>query len=232
LGRHEATKPRLSERVAKRPGSPLARGPKRPRVAKPTNRPKPLAQSKSKTSSATATAAFLFASALLMVTVVDPYSGNMVMAGVVDAYGPNSPGYPQDFSYTASQKFEFNRGGFKLVTDGNKTALFVDLAAKPDPGTAKAIAYDFVTKLGWNQAQYSCLVSLWTRESQWKVNAYNSSSGAYGIPQALPGIKMATVGADWQTNPETQIRWGVNYIVRRYVTACGALAHSDEFRWY
>jgi len=232
LGRHEATKPRLSERLAKRIDVSLARGPKQVRVAKPTNRTKVRASQGTSANKFTTASAFLFASALLMVTVVDPYSGNMVMAGVFDAYGPNSPGYPQDFKYSAVQKFEFDRGGFKLVTDGNKLALFVDLAGKPDPGTAKAIAYDFVTKLGWNQAQYSCLVSLWTRESQWKVNAYNASSGAYGIPQALPGIKMASMGSDWQTNPDTQIRWGVNYIIRRYDTACNALAHSDEFRWY
>jgi hypothetical protein len=176
--------------------------------------------------------AFLFAGSLLMVSVVDPYSGNMVMAGLIDAYGPNSPGYPQNFSFAAAQEFDFDRGGFKVVTAGNKAALFVNLVGKPDPGTAKAYAYDYVSKLGWNQAQYSCLVSLWTRESQWDVTAYNKSSGAYGIPQALPGIKMASVGSDWQTNPQTQIRWGVNYIEKRYGTACGALAHSDEIGWY
>ena len=224
MGRHEATKPRLSERLARRIDRSLAYRGISIKAAK--------AKSKGRAKSLFSAAAFFFVGALLMVTVVDPYSGNMVIADVVEAYGPNSPGYPQDFKFTSSQKFEFDRGGFKLVTAGNKTALFVDLAAKPDPGTAKAFAYDYVTKLGWNQAQYSCLVSLWTRESQWKVNAYNSSSGAYGIPQALPGIKMATIASDWQTNPETQIKWGVNYIVRRYVTACSALAHSDEFRWY
>jgi hypothetical protein len=224
LGRHEANKPRLSDRLARRLDRSFAYRGVSARSSK--------AKAKSQRSAPMAVVAFLFASGLLMVTVVDPYSGNMVIANVVEAYGPNSPGFPQNFTFTAVQKFEFDRGGFKLVTDGNKTALFVDLAAKPDPGTAKAIAYDYVTSLGWNQAQYSCLVSLWTRESQWKVNAYNAGSGAYGIPQALPGIKMATVGADWQTNPATQIHWGVNYITRRYVTACSALAHSDQFRWY
>lgn len=230
MGRHEADKPRLSERIAKSLG--ISAKPRRQvvRVTKPNRKPR--ATGGKRANPGLAATAFLFVGGLLMVTMVDPYSGNMVLAGMVDAYGPNSPGYPQDFKYTSTQKFEFNRGGFTLVTDGNKTALFVDLAGKPDPGTAKAIAYDYVTKLGWNQAQYSCLVSLWTRESQWKVNAYNASSGAYGIPQALPGIKMASVGADWQTNPETQIHWGVNYIIRRYETACSALAHSDQFRWY
>ncbi|MEY4367980.1 MAG: hypothetical protein RLZ28_1395 [Actinomycetota bacterium] len=167
-----------------------------------------------------------------MVSIIDPYSGNMVMAGLVDAYGPNSPGYAQDFGYKAAQQFSFNRGGFTLVTGGSKNAIFVNLVGRPDPGTAKSIAFDFVKEIGWSRAQYSCLVSLWERESNWRVNAYNKSSGAYGIPQALPGIKMASVAADWQTNPATQIRWGVNYIDKRYGTACSALAHSDEIGWY
>jgi hypothetical protein len=64
------------------------------------------------------------------------------------------------------------------------------------------------------------------------VNAYNASSGAYGIPQALPGVKMAEAGADWMTNSQTQIRWGIGYIDGRYHSPCGALAHSDQFRWY
>ena len=80
--------------------------------------------------------------------------------------------------------------------------------------------------------QYSCLVKLWERESNWRVSARNSSSGAYGIPQSLPGTKMATEGADWMTNPETQIRWGVKYIKGRYGSPCGALAHSDKKGWY
>ena len=196
----------------------------------PANR-RPRTEKNSKRSSKPATA-FLFAGALLMVSIIDPYSGNMVMAGMVDAYGPNTPGYPQDFSYKVEQKFSFNRGGFTLVSGGNKAQIFVNLVGKPDPGTAKSIAFDYVTKLGWSRAQYSCLVSLWERESNWRVNAYNKSSGAYGIPQSLPGIKMASIAADWQTNPETQIRWGVNYITKRYQTACGALAHSDQIGWY
>jgi hypothetical protein len=102
----------------------------------------------------------------------------------------------------------------------------------PDPGTAKAYAFELLKSKGYAAEQYSCLVKLWIRESQWRVNAYNKSSGAYGIPQALPGSKMSTEGADWMTNPETQIRWGVNYIDARYGTPCGALAHSDKLGWY
>jgi hypothetical protein len=73
---------------------------------------------------------------------------------------------------------------------------------------------------------------LWNKESGWRVNAYNSGSGAYGIPQALPGSKMASAGADWQTNAATQIKWGLGYIKGRYGTPCGAWGHSQSVGWY
>jgi len=102
----------------------------------------------------------------------------------------------------------------------------------PDAGTAQAIAYDMVMARGWDQSEFECLVALWNRESHWNVYAYNASSGAYGIPQALPGDKMATAGADWQTNPVTQITWGLGYIAGRYGTPCGAWEHSERKGWY
>jgi hypothetical protein len=104
-------------------------------------------------------------------------------------------------------------------------------AGIPSPGSAQAIGHELVLARGWGEDQYSCLVALFNRESGWRVNASNPS-GAYGIPQALPGSKMATVGADWQTNPATQITWGLNYIAARYGTPCGAWAHSQSSGWY
>jgi hypothetical protein len=105
-------------------------------------------------------------------------------------------------------------------------------AGTPDPGTAQAIARDMLNARGWGDDQYSCLVSLWNKESRWNVAAHNVGSGAYGIPQALPGSKMASAGADWQTNPTTQITWGLGYITARYQTPCGAWATSQERGWY
>lgn len=80
--------------------------------------------------------------------------------------------------------------------------------------------------------ELSCLIKLWNRESEWKVNASNPNGGAYGIPQSLPGDKMASEGADWRTNYKTQINWGIKYIQGRYVTPCGAWQHSEDFNWY
>ncbi|WP_394551831.1 hypothetical protein ACDF64_13250 [Agromyces sp. MMS24-JH15] len=101
-----------------------------------------------------------------------------------------------------------------------------------DPAGHKAYARGAIGAYGWGEDQYRCLVSLWTRESSWRADAYNASSGAYGIPQALPGSKMASAGADWRTNGQTQIDWGLSYIDARYGSPCGAWAHSERYNWY
>lgn len=101
-----------------------------------------------------------------------------------------------------------------------------------EPGTAQALGKEMAAARGWGDDQFACLLSLWNQESGWRVNAANRSSGAYGIPQALPGSKMATVGADWQTNPATQITWGLNYIGGRYGNPCGAWAQHEAKGWY
>ncbi|MEO7122962.1 MAG: lytic transglycosylase domain-containing protein [Lacisediminihabitans sp.] len=106
------------------------------------------------------------------------------------------------------------------------------VAGVPDPGSAQAIGHELVLARGWGEDQYSCLVSLFNRESHWNVYAGNPVSGAYGIPQALPGTKMASAGADWQSNPRTQITWGLGYIASRYGTPCGAWGHSQASGWY
>lgn len=80
--------------------------------------------------------------------------------------------------------------------------------------------------------QYSCLYQMWNKESHWNYLAENKSSGAYGIPQALPGSKMATVGSDWRTNPITQVKWGLGYVKGRYGSACNAWSFWQTHRWY
>jgi uncharacterized protein YabE (DUF348 family) len=100
----------------------------------------------------------------------------------------------------------------------------------PSPGSAQAIARDLLAQRGWSD-QYSCLVSMWNRESGWNVHAANPS-GAYGIPQALPGSKMASAGPDWQNNATTQIKWGLGYISERYGTPCGAWSFWQSNGWY
>lgn len=84
----------------------------------------------------------------------------------------------------------------------------------------------------WGEKQFACLETLWFRESNWNHKATNSTSGAYGIPQSLPGQKMATFGDDWRTNPATQIKWGAQYIEKRYGTPCEALDFFYNKNWY
>ncbi|HWL59773.1 MAG TPA: lytic transglycosylase domain-containing protein [Microbacteriaceae bacterium] len=105
-------------------------------------------------------------------------------------------------------------------------------AGIPDPGTARAIGLQMTLDRGWPASEFDCLAALWDRESRWDVYAFNASSGAYGIPQALPGDKMASHGADWQTNPATQISWGLSYIGGRYGSPCGAWDFSNRNGWY
>jgi hypothetical protein len=100
------------------------------------------------------------------------------------------------------------------------------------PENIKAYTLSSMKKYGWGKQEYSCLYSLWKKESNWKWYSHNKSSGAYGIPQATPGWKMRHAGADWKTNPFTQISWGLNYIKRNHGTPCIAWRHSEVNNWY
>lgn len=104
------------------------------------------------------------------------------------------------------------------------------LGINASPAEAKAIAKTMLKARGWS-SQYSCLSKMWTRESGWNLHAHNSA-GAYGIPQALPGAKLAAAGADWRNNARTQIAWGLRYIAGRYGTPCRAWAKWQTQSWY
>ena len=114
------------------------------------------------------------------------------------------------------------------------TSLVGVQAAKGGPRAAQLIAAAKLPDYGWDATQMPCLIKLWNGESGWSWSAANPSSGAYGIPQALPGWKMASAGSDWLTNPATQITWGMGYIKQVYGSPCAAwnrwLARSPH--WY
>jgi hypothetical protein len=111
-------------------------------------------------------------------------------------------------------------------------------AAPPVPASCdefsgnKALGCALLLEAGFGLDQMGCLDAMWTHESHWNEKASNPSSGAYGIPQALPGSKMAVYGEDWQTNPVPQIRWGLNYISSRYGSPCGAWDFWQAHNWY
>jgi len=106
-------------------------------------------------------------------------------------------------------------------------------AGDPVPaGEAQRIARAMLPSYGWSpSSQFGCLVNLWNKESHWNTHAANPS-GAYGIPQAKPGSKMASAGSDWRNSATTQIKWGLGYIKSRYGSPCGAWAHSQSSGWY
>lgn len=112
-----------------------------------------------------------------------------------------------------------------------QAAAEAQAAANTPDGARAAAQHIMASQYGWGDDQFQCLNSLWNKESGWNYQAYNSS-GATGIPQALPGDKMATVAADWETNATTQITWGLGYISSVYGTPCSAWGHSQATDWY
>ena len=122
------------------------------------------------------------------------------------------------------------------ATTGSTGSAPVPPGASGDAAQAQNIAKMLTVKYGWSpgqdNAQWNALVDLWDRESSWKWNATNPSSGAYGIPQSLPASKMASAGPDWMTNPATQIRWGLSYIKSRYGSPAVAWQHEQTHSWY
>lgn len=114
------------------------------------------------------------------------------------------------------------------TTDGPAMTRHESLADDDPRDIARALLPQF----GFSSDQFSCLDSLWVGESGWRVDADNPTSSAYGIPQALPGSKMASAGPDWETNAATQIKWGLGYIQERYGSPCGALSFKSGHGWY
>ncbi len=169
--------------------------------------------------------------ALVLTTIIDPTSSTAT-TGVVSAPAPDHE--PQLIVATEAYVSDIERVTWKTsqIPPPRPPASAAPAAGTPDPGTAQAIAASMVAARGWSTSEYNCLYALWAKESGWNVYAHNKSSGAYGIPQSLPGSKMATAGADWATNPKTQITWGLGYISARYGTPCGAWAHSQRVGWY
>lgn len=105
-------------------------------------------------------------------------------------------------------------------------------AASNSPADLQAYALSLLGNYGWNSSEMAPLILLWNRESSWNYTATNPTSGAYGVPQALPGAKMVTAGLDWKTNGATQIKWGLAYIKGRYGSPTKAWEHEQSKGWY
>lgn len=117
----------------------------------------------------------------------------------------------------------------ELSSDNGVAVTRTEKVVESDP---RSLARSLMTEYGMSSSDFTCLDRLWSSESGWNVHANNPSSSAYGIPQALPGSKMASAGPDWQDSAETQIRWGLGYIENRYGTACAAWSFKSARGWY
>lgn len=112
------------------------------------------------------------------------------------------------------------------------TAGTILVAAPAQAASEAPQAQATAKKMIGNSAQYSCFSKIVNHESHWNIKATNSSSGAYGLVQALPGTKMASAGSDWKTNAKTQIKWGLDYMKDRYGSPCGAWSFWQAHNWY
>jgi hypothetical protein len=138
----------------------------------------------------------------------------------------------------ATRAPEISRSDERPAVDPAKLGIAADDRPSAITGTRSLsesdphdIARALMPEFGFGLDQYGCLESLWNRESGWSTTAANPS-GAYGIPQSLPGSKMASAGPDWEHNAVTQIKWGLGYIQDRYGSPCGAWGHSQATGWY
>lgn len=180
----------------------------------------------------------IFSSIAVVSLALVSISDTSAPAMATESMAPGAPIEGQEFTASAAHSIAAAVATYEIVepepepVPAAASSFSAPAVGRPDPGTAQAIAADMVAARGWGAGEFDCLVALWNKESGWNVYATNPSSGAYGIPQSLPGSKMATAGADWQTSPATQITWGLGYIQGRYGTPCGAYAHSQSVGWY
>jgi len=139
--------------------------------------------------------------------------------------------FQQSTTSQAQQAYQIRDAAAQLAA-AHWNAARVKAAKKAVPRSPQRIAEAMLASFHWSSRQFSCLDPLWAHESGWNVTAYNAGSGAYGIPQALPGSRMASAGPDWQTNAATQIRWGLRYIKGTYGSPCAAWDHEQATGWY
>ena len=120
----------------------------------------------------------------------------------------------------------------KAVALSNDSGVAVTNTEDLSNADPRELAKALMPEFGMSSSEFGCLDNIWSQESGWDTHADNPTSSAYGIPQALPGSKMASAGPDWEDNPETQIRWGLGYIRDRYGSPCAAWGHSESVGWY
>lgn len=155
---------------------------------------------------------------------VKGYSPVVAFENIIKGKNPNEGQNSVAGSLVASDPTQPNSGIGTINSSGTSVSAV--------QATAIALAKQMGHADWTTGQQWSDWVSLWNQESGWNYTATNQTSGAYGIPQALPASKMASAGADWRTNPATQIKWGIEYIAQRYGSPANAWAHEQANNWY
>ena len=122
--------------------------------------------------------------------------------------------------------------GTGSASSGSSSSSSASIGTTVPAGEMQQWAHDYLLANGYSEADFSATVYIINHESGWRVNATNASSGAYGLPQALPGSKMASAGADWATNYQTQLKWFWGYCNSRYGSVQGAYNFWVANHWY
>lgn len=188
---------------------------------------------------ATFTAASVVVTGLVVTTGVLGGSAPVENAAAALSSSPPAAGLTQEQLDEREQRATRSTGDRRPATDRTKAralsnASGVAVTKSEDLTVAdpKSLARALMPKYGLSASEFGCLDNIWTQESGWNIRADNPTSSAYGIPQALPGSKMASAGPDWATNAETQISWGLGYIRDRYGSACAAWSYKQGAGWY
>ena len=142
-----------------------------------------------------------------------------------------TPNFDEKVSEVAISK-EYGAKAAEEARLHNLEQQVASMVSGGDKGTYQKYAWSQFDKYGWGEGDFSALINLWNRESGWNPNAHNRSSGAHGIPQALPASMMASYGSDYMTGYKTQIDWGLNYIAGRYGSPSNAWGHFCSRGWY
>lgn len=164
----------------------------------------------------------------------DQVSRELERPVLVELAGQRAAAQAQLSVAISTEKDRLDAAAAQAAAEAEAARAAAELAAtRGYTGSPKEIARQMaLAEYGWGEQQFQCYDNIIMRESEWVVTATNPSSGAYGIPQALPASKLATAGDDWRTNPVTQITWGLDYIEDRYGTPCEAWSFKQSVGWY
>ena len=180
--------------------------------------------------------------------MTNPVTSSLSAAVLVTVYMPQTEGTSAEMAQLHASRLRVEHAGDIAQASALHAAHMAQLAKQRAalsssdvtrssvrtvvPGSVRALGQTMAAARGWTGQQFACLDDVWTRESHWRVGAYNSNSGAYGIPQAQPGSKMGSAGPSWRTSAATQIAWGLGYIARTYGTPCSAWSFWQDHLWY